>query len=249
MQKIGFYLICLSFLFLFADCGKDEESSTVTLLIRLSHYAGNEPLLLNNLKYTTGLGQNFSVEKLDYYLSNVKLRNRETGDFYFEVNSYHLVKASNNLNNWEIILKNVPKKKYSELEFSLGVDNGANHSTDRIGDLDPGNEMAWNWETGYKFLAINGRYKADADSGNYLFHVGEDVNFKTFNFKFQDILAGKYDVVKDGQIILYANVSRIFSGVHSVDLKVLNNVMATADGAGKIADNYGSGMFQLVGAN
>lgn len=249
MKKITQSLLFGLALILFSDCGKDEESKTVTLLLRLSHFAGNEPLVANQTRFSTALGQSFGVEKLDYYLSNVKLRNQETGDFYYEVNSYHLVKAMNNPNNWEIILNNVPKKKYSELEISIGVDNSANHSTDRIGDLDPGNAMAWDWTTGYKFLAMNGKYKADADSGNYVFHVGEDINYKTLKFNFQDILAGKFDVIKDGQIILYADVSKVFSGPHSIDLKVLNNVMSSSEGGGKIADNYGAGFFKLVGAN
>lgn len=249
MKKILNYFVMGGLLFGFSDCGKDEESSTVTLLLRLSHFAGNKPLVGNQLVLKDSANQTFSVEKFDYYLSNIKLRNRETGDFFFEVNSYHLVRALNNPNNLEIILRNVPKKKFSEIELSIGVDNGANHSTDQIGDLDPTNFMAWDWTTGYKFLAISGKYKVAPDSGNYVFHVGEDKNFKTLNFKFKDILSTNFDIVKDGQIIMYADVSALFQSPNPVNFPVFNTAMASSEGSNKIADNYASGFIKLVGAN
>lgn len=249
MKKLLDCLIFGSLLFGFADCGKEDESSSVTLLLRLEHFAGNKPMIANQLSFSDSAGQIFSVEKLDYYLSNIKLRNRETGDFYFEVNSYHLVRAMNNPKNWEIILRNVPKKKFSEIEISIGVDNGANHSTDKIGDLDPTNFMVWDWTTGYKFLSIQGKYKVASDSGNYVFHVGEDHNFKTMNYKFKDILSTNYDIVKDGQIILYADVSAIFQSPNPIQLTTFNSGMAASEISDKIAKNYEFGFLNLVGAN
>lgn len=247
-----FFLQCLLFsslLVLFSDCGKDEESSTATVLVRISHFAGGQPLVANQLIFKDSANQSFSVEKLDYYLSNIKLRNKETGDFYYEVNSYHLVRAMNNTSNWEIILKNVPKKRFSELELSIGVDNGANHSTDRIGDLDPSNFMAWAWTTGYKFLAINGKYKVPSDSGNYLYHVGEDANFRTLKFSFKDLLGTNFEIIKDGQIIIYADVASLFQSPNPINFKEFKYSMAITEGSDKIADNYASGFLRLVGAN
>jgi len=233
---------------LFSDCSpKDDEPDFVTFLLRITHKASGIPLEANK-EYTDSSGQKYSVNRLNYFISNVKLRNRETGEYYHEVNSYHLVNALKSPANTEIILKNIPRKKFSEMEISIGVDNSANHSTDQIGDLNPGNGMAWDWTTGYKFFEFEGNYTSGVKTGQFLFHVGEDVSYKTIAFSFKQLLSNNLDVVKDGQIILDADIAAVFGQPNPVRLDIFNNVMSASAGGDKIAGNYARGFFKLVGA-
>jgi hypothetical protein len=204
--------------------------------------------LVSGTRYTDTSGQSFTVTRLNYFVSNVKLRNKETGDYYHELDSYHLVHALSNPGNTEIILRNIPRKKFSEMELSIGVDNSSNHSTDRQGDLDPGNGMAWDWKTGYKFFELEGQFTSGATNGKYLFHVGEDVCYRTMTFSFKEVLSNNLDVVKDGQILLEAEVASVLGQPNPVDLTVTNDVMSAATGGLKISENYARAFFKLVGA-
>lgn len=235
--------------FLFSDCKPEEEVAPyATILLRLTHKAGNQALEFNQNKYTNALSQSYSVSKLNYFISNVKMRNAETGAFYFEVNSYHLVKATKNPSNTEIVLQSVPMKKFTELEFSIGVDNSANHSTDNIGDLDPANGMAWDWTMGYKFMELEGNFTTATKSGSYVFHMGEDVTYKTLKFNFKDVTGSVYDITKSGEILLDVDVNACFGNPNPVDFDTFYRTESAASGGTKIAENYASGMFRLTGA-
>lgn len=241
-------LLCLALLF--SDCKPDEKVNPyVTVLLRFTHKMGNQALEFNQKKYTNSLSQSYSVAKLNYFISNIKMRNKETGDRYYEVNSYHLVKADRNPANTEIVLQSVPMKKFKELEFSIGVDNSANHSTDNIGDLDPANGMAWDWTLGYKFMELEGDFSTDTASGAYVFHTGEDVIYKTLKFDFKNVTGSVYDITKSGQILLDVDVSACFAAPNPVDFNTFRMAMSAAGGGAKIAENYAAGMFKLTGAN
>lgn len=247
MMKIQQFAL-FGLLWLAADCKPEDTSpSFVNYLLRITHKAVGNPLVSNTL-FTDTSGQKFSVTRLNYYISNVKLRNQTTGEVYFEADSYHLVNALKNPANTEILLKGIPRTQFTQLEFSIGVDNAANHSTDKRGDLDPAKGMAWDWTTGYKFLEMEGQYETASQSGGYLFHVGEDESYRTLRFNFADVLAGPLNVEKDGQILLDAEIASVFRQPNPVDLGAFNNVMSVSSGATRIADNYAQGMFKLVGA-
>jgi hypothetical protein len=238
----------LALLWLAADCKPEDSSpSFVNYLLRITHKVGGVPLVSNSL-FTDTSGQKFSVTRLNYYISNVRLRNQTTGEVYFETDSYHLVNALKSPANTEILLKGIPRLKFTQLEFSIGVDNAANHSTDKRGDLDPAKGMAWDWTTGYKFLEMEGNYETSTKTGSYLFHVGEDASYRTLRFNFADVLAGPLNVEKDGQILLDADIAAVLGQPNPVDLNTFNNVMSVSAGATKIADNYAQGLFKLVGA-
>ncbi len=250
-----FFILILGIL-LFSDCKpEDKEPDFATILLRISHkgpglVSGEKPILAEDqFQFKDSLGQEFSVKTLNYYISNIKLMNKSQNVYYQQVQSYHLVNALVNPNNTEIILKNVPMKKFEEFEISIGVDSIANKGIDKTGALDPGKGMYWSWEDGYKFLEFEGRFKQEGLEKPFLFHIGGNENYKTLNFRFSNLLGTNYDIVKDGQIILEADVSAMFGSPNKVDLKIFNNVMSTAAGADKIAENYKTGFLKLVGAN
>ncbi len=144
------------------SCSDDEThqaTATATLRLQFTHLVKGEPLQLNTGRYTNAAGNLFSVSEFNYYISNVKLRNRETGDFYLEPESYHLIRSRSDNAGQQYFLEisDIPAQRFTEMEFSIGVDNAKNYSIDHIGDLDPfNNNMVWDWNTGYKFLLLEG---------------------------------------------------------------------------------------------
>jgi hypothetical protein len=249
----AFWLLLLLASFLFSDCKPDDEDSDfVTILLRIEHKVGNQALVRDQLNFSNGLNQKYLLSSADYYISNVKLvsfQKSTDAPLYQEVESYHLVNAFIKPSNTEIILKNVPKKKFDALVFSVGVDSVANSRTDQIGDLDPGNGgMAWDWTTGYKFFSLTGRWQDSLSQKPLVFHIGENVNYKTFQFSFYDLLGTAYDIEKSGAINLVCDLNEAFVSPENVNFKTTNTVHSQANGSKIIANNYADGLFKMVGA-
>ena len=85
---------CILMLALGTGCNRDGTggpSASVTL--RFAARVDGQPLHLGAQRYTdpTGSGE-FTVEDFKMYISNVMLRNLETGNAHVEKDSYHLVR-------------------------------------------------------------------------------------------------------------------------------------------------------------
>ena len=178
IPKICFLALPAALLFL-ASCDKDDPvQAGGTVSLQLTHIGGAVPLQLDSSAHTTAHGDTFTVSSLLYYLSNVKLRQQIT-DKYMERESYHLIDEQKPASR-SITLKDIPAGTYDKLVFGIGVDNNRNHSGQQTGDLDPALGMIWVWESGYKFLVLEGRSpQSRSASKAILFHLGEDAAYRT----------------------------------------------------------------------
>ncbi|PBQ34735.1 hypothetical protein CNR22_24150 [Sphingobacteriaceae bacterium] len=126
--------------------------------------------LLPDTKYTNASHDTFTVSKLTYYITNVKLT-RADGSVVNEQNSYHLIQHLENKTSF--VLTDIPEGTYTKIEFLIGVDSLTNVGTIRTGALDPANDMYWAWE-GYLFLKMEGVFNSGErpETGDYAIHVG-----------------------------------------------------------------------------
>ncbi len=196
MKKLTIILLSLITLSLtFSSCEKDEdikkddekiiieddEKTVTTGTVRLKIDNGFEGELFSTDKeYIIESGDTIQISMMRYYISNVYLT-KENGDTVKIPNSYYLIDTEGK----EIEIKDIPTATYTGLCFGLGVDKDANHDIARNdGDLDPSGAdgMIWNWNSGYKFIRIEGDYKGDTSSGGFKFHIGTDANYKTIHF-------------------------------------------------------------------
>ncbi|WP_020526395.1 MbnP family protein [Flexithrix dorotheae] len=246
MKKYTFGLIILTVL-LFNSCEKDnnEPSETGSLKLIISHLNDGAPLELETREYTNEMGNNYTISEFKFYLSNIKLRNKSNGKFYIEPESYHLVRRLPDTHQFELTIENVPLGEFNELEFAVGVDNSKNYSLDNVGDLDPSNNMAWDWNSGYKFLLLEGEFfPENEDKKGLVFHIGSDANYRKILLP-----TGTENInIKEAQtttIQLEVEVSEIFKDPTSIDFKENNVVMFDAI-SNKVADNYAKNMFSLI---
>ncbi|HMP95108.1 MAG TPA: hypothetical protein PKD90_19665 [Phnomibacter sp.] len=241
-------------------CKKDQtltydESKLSDLKIKFDHVAGNRSLQLNIATYNNAMGEAFTVSQLMYYVSNIKLTNKNGKVFTLpQDDSYFLVKehepASKTLN-----LK-VPEGEYTKLEFIIGVDSlrSTMDISKRTGVLDPaaltGNDkMYWNWNTGYIFWKMEGSSpQAPADpSGNrfYRFHIGLYGGYSTRTLNNLRTItldlsaAGTAQVItgKKPSIHLIHDVLKAVNGTTNVSFATHPTVMV-ADFSQHIANNY-----------
>ncbi len=242
-MSIKAYAYILFVLGVITSCKKSVDSPSNSLKITLDHQFDGQPFLLHE-NYQNELGQSFSVDQFKYYLSNIRLRNSTTGEYWIEPDSYHLVIVSQNDQSNTINLSGLPNTAFNELEFAIGVDNVSNHALDHLGALDPANEMAWNWNTGYKFLLLEGQWSDNQDNNSPLvFHIGLDRNYKSFTFNAinSNLKPLNFNNNTSEEITISVNLAEIFKNPYTIDFSTTNSI-TSGEEMSTIADNYSNNM-------
>lgn len=218
------------------------------VVFRLVHTMQKEPLELQTKTYENAAGNRFVLDRFKYYLSNLKLRNTRSGTFYLEPESYHLVSIENGKHIYEISINGVNPGTYNEVEFAIGVDNAKNTSTDRVGALDPANQMAWNWDTGYKFISVTGKLLSDDETApeGLVIHVGFDENYRIVRKTLSQLNLPDL-AVEEGKTTLVeisVEADHLFDQPNTIDF-TQNPVIMAGEPARQLADNY-QNMFTVI---
>lgn len=247
--SLSFAIIAIMVL---ASCRPDESRKPLPkygkILIKIENHIDGPPVELDTLVYENSAKNLYSVERMQYYISNIELLGGPCGNFTAE-NDYHLISHINdpNLGNPEYqdveILLDVPVGCYEEFKFGIGVDKARNEEGPYTGDLDFSWNMNWTWSGDYIFMKLEGRFINNKGiQDNYVFHIGSSDYYterSLFPTEPLDITEGETTT-----LVLYANLNRFFDGVHPIDLNVNNTSMSKGELAQSIAQNYAH-MFSL----
>ncbi len=175
------FLPLLAGVALLLSCKKDAKIETPPatpapadknpeVVFTVSAFANNRALKAGEW-YSNSLNDSFTVSKLNYYISNIKLKYAD-GTVFSEPESYHLNKHLQGITTFTI--NKVPEGSYTAIEFIIGVDSARNVSGAQTGALDETQGMFWDWNTGYVFFKLEGYSKTTANPipKDYSIHVG-----------------------------------------------------------------------------
>jgi hypothetical protein len=230
---------------LLVSCKKDEmaeEFGKITL--KFTHEVDGQDLVLADQEFTNAAGNKYRVEKLKYYISKITFT-RADGSGFTLPNGYYLIEQTNLEKREEIELTNIPAGNYSSISFAIGVDSARNFSTEMVGELNPNNDMAWNWVSGYKFLLMEGKFTTQTNATDALvLHIGGNRSYRTISINTlqNNLFVGSS---KNTQVELTADVNQIFDAQQIINLNETNAIIQPGEQADKIANNYASGMFRL----
>jgi hypothetical protein len=174
MFKLNFSVMVLAGLILLSSCKKDEpvEAKLNPILNIVFEPTVNSEALIPETKWYTNFSKDsFTVSKFNYYISNIQLK-RADGSAYSVPESYHLIQHVEGINT--ITLTNLPEGDFTGIDFLIGVDSLRNVSGSQSGDLDPAKNMFWDWNTGYIFYKLEGRFNTLSQpvQGDYAMHIG-----------------------------------------------------------------------------
>lgn len=240
------------------DPEKIKPGDKGNLILEFDNVAGESDFTLNSGIYTNAAGESFQTTKLQYYVSNIKLKDSE-GNVTTLPQSYHLVREDN-ANSQLITLKDLPAADYTEVTFMLGVDSLRNtmEVSQRTGDLDIGGigaDMYWSWNSGYIFFKMEGTSTAIlADSTNpdrhFYYHIGgyggyssQTINnIKTITLPFSGSKAMVRTKITP-QVHIEADILKVFTGAKTIKLADAPTIMFSAKSL-DIANNY-KDMFEV----
>lgn len=235
LSKSVFFLLLI---FVFACQDKEEE--TADLQMEFTHKAGVDIFKYENI-YENKAGNAFSLRLWRTYISKIELTKTD-GEVYAVPDSYHLIEPLEN-SKFNLDFSDIPSGNYQSIQFYIGVADEANLSDDVVGDLDPSNNMAWNWTVGYKFIRMDGEFEDKlGNRRGVVAHIGKPINLKSQLFTFEQPIA-----ISGSSNKLSFDVSLLeaFENPHTIDFEVLSDFQFN-DEADLIGENYANGYIRLV---
>ena len=221
-----------------------SEKGKGTLLIRFINSANGKPVVLNDSMYRNYFGEQYSIRKLKYYISQIALTtgNGKTNKW----DDCHLVDENAGETSIEIT---ADAGSYDMIGFLLGVDSARNCSGAQDGALDPMNGMFWTWNSGYIMFKLEGYSTAStADLQRIEHHIGGYKgadNVATFiNIHIKQPQTLVINSGKTTELVLEMNLDNYWHGNSDIRIAELPMCMVTGEPALKVAKNF-SGLFSV----
>ncbi|MGJ8644758.1 MAG: MbnP family protein [Luteolibacter sp.] len=145
------------------------------------HEIDGKPILIDSLRYENSSSEAFSITRLDWLATDFSLT-LENGDTLTIPDSTAFISTRGGTHS----LPDLPEEKITAISFHIGPDEKTNHSDPAQytanHPLNPNlNNLHWDWQGGYIFLAMEGHWRAPSAKlpGGYAYHFANDSNRTT----------------------------------------------------------------------
>jgi hypothetical protein len=192
----------------FQNGKKVREDAVGEVKLTFINKVKNYKIALHDSVYTNSFGENYTINKFKYYISNISFKGAAS---FVEKNGFHLIDES--VPESQSFLLSVPQGSYSSLNFLLGVDSLHNVSGAQTGELDPAKDMFWTWNSGYVMAKLEGNSPSSAlVNHKYEFHIGG--------------YSGKYNVLKNIELHFPENTTINVAAGHNIEIQIVADVDA-----------------------
>ena len=249
--------IYLIFIVAILSCSEDNDDkvSQANVTFNFSHNWDGTPVTsadFNIIKFTNANGEQLSISKLRYLISNISFK-KSTGEI-FVIDGYNLVDVTNNANLSFAPNTTIPFGAYSKVFFTFGFNNNDNYNGN-YADL---NSASWIVPEmlggGYHFMQLEGKFidNTAAETG-YAYHAIRAVdNSKTpqeFQDTFFEVNLGEVTIANNVAFNIEMNISEWFKNPNTWDLNVLNNTLMPNFNAQVMMFENGQNVFSLLSVN
>lgn len=216
------------------------------LTLNFVHHVDGEDFELETKTYTNAASNEYSVTRLQYYLSNFSLKGSKS-DFVPD-DSYHLISIINQptLGGYfekTTVSYDMPAGTYSQLVFHVGVDSERNSKGPYTGDLDFSWIMNWSWSGDYIFFKNEGIFDGTEGEDKYIYHLAGEENYKQIVLDLPESFELKKGENKE--LDVYVNINEFFENPNTIDLNIDKSTMSPGtELANALGANYAN-MFSL----
>ncbi len=215
--------------------------SQVDVYFRINHKLGAASFDPSHVA-SNNLGNNFTVERLDYYISEITLIH-DGGQQTPVTGHYILVKAKEQTNDY---LGSFNITNLEGVQFGIGVDPSVNHAD--ITTFPPNHplsfqspSMHWGWAAGYRFIAIEGKSGSGMNQSWQLHALG-DANYGYTTVNTSGTMDGNNLVValdadyEQGMNNITINGSLNYHGENGQAVTIMNNfkTLVFAEGSANV---------------
>ena len=254
MKKIALTSIFLiAFVF---SCAEDNDESltaaNTTVNFSFTHNWDNTVVTnadFNTIQYTNANGEEMSIEKLRYLISNVTFENANGNTII--IPGYNLVDVTNNSGLIYTPTTQIPEGEYTNVSFTFGFNNEDNYQN--YPDL---NTALWNVPEmlggGYHYMQLEGKFIDNTDTEvGYAYHTIRAVDIvsappdSAFQDTFFTVDLGPISVTNDTTIEVKMNIAEWFKNPNQWDLNLLPNMLMPNFNAQVMMYENGQNVFSL----
>lgn len=250
--KMSSSLILVSGLFiassLLFSCKKDNTEpiddstpTTVESYLRFKHKVDNQAIEYDTVKYVNDFGNNFSIETIRYFISNIAFV--KSNDDIVDITDVIYVDPRNEGYDQKKFKKAIPNGQYTAIQFTFGLDAIMNQT----GMFNNFPEAAMEWPVmmggGYHYMKLEGRYQDQASYNHFNFHTGPlDNNENYFQVELPmtlNVSNGAFDVT------LSMEIQNWFKNPNSFDLSTISQGMMGDQTKQELVKNNGIDIFSV----
>jgi hypothetical protein len=233
------------FLILFqTSCKKEKEAadlSKITLTITMQHDVNDNQLEFDNIIYTNAFGNNYSVSRLQYFISGFKLTKSDGTVISIEEAQYvdATIKATHTFSPEQ----KIPDGDYASISFVFGLDAEAN--TNGRFPNPPESNMEWppTLGGGYHYMKLEGKIEAGETTNNYQAHSGPTNGNQ--NFILVDLADATFSASgNDLTINVKMDINNWWENPHIIDLNTMTMMMGSQEKQQMLKENGGN-VFEL----
>jgi len=250
MKKI---ILLLAIAITVLSCKKEDDTpneTNATVVFNFTHNWDDTPVNSSDfgeIQYTNAHGEQLSIDKLRYLISNIALTNEDGETTIFE--GYNLVDLTSNSNLTYYPQIEIPAGTYT-VSFTFGFDN-ENNIDGVYNDL---NAASWNVPQmmggGYHFMQMEGSFINDNSvSTFYQYHTIKAVDNTGPELVFQDtfftVNLGEAIINNSSSIEVKMNIAEWYKNPNVWDLNVLNSSLMPNFDAQVMMSENGATVFSL----
>lgn len=241
---IAFGFIFFALFLLSCDKEQVEEIGESKLNMDVKFIFGEEAFNINQVYAYYPLDYDLKIENLKLYLAEMSLV--DVDDVRHPLSEILFVNAAETTNTFTFT---IPALQYKSIEYSIGVPSNLNGTDnpdfdaalyDPYHPLSLSNGMYWTWNTGYRFVLIDGRCNTNPDIDDEFetlvsIHTGKDYCYRSKSVPFElNAVNGAAD-----EFTLYVDVHGFFSTIDdTIDLAIDNQSHGTNEPlANRVSDN------------
>lgn len=234
------------------SCNNDDPTGTTSypVTIDFTHVVNGGQLMTNALNYTNAAGNMFSVEKLQYIISDIEFHKKDGGSTI--IDEYHFVDIVDSSSLTFDTGISLEEGVYDRLSFVFGLKEDKNISGIHT-DL---NALSWSWPEmlggGYHFMKLEGRYiDTMTNTASYTTHMGTAREITTVDTTFQvnyiqiDLSNIEININSETTIDIEMEVSKWYENPYTWDLNLLNTMIMPNFEAQRNLRNNGQNVFSI----
>ncbi|WP_406685542.1 hypothetical protein N1F78_07435 [Seonamhaeicola sp. MEBiC1930] len=253
MNKAASIILAVFFLL---SCSPDNENKAINFTFNFIHKWDGTLVTnadLNIIKFTNQIGNQLSIERLRYLISDITF-SKSNGDT-FVIEAYNLIDVTNNKNLSFSPSATIPTGKYSDVSFTFGFKNEKN--VDAVyQDL---NSVSFGVPAmlggGYHYMQMDGKFiNSSIEEQGYNYHViraadnpGANPTFPQDTFF--EVSLGSVIISEDITFNIEMNIAEWFKNPNIWDLNILNQALMPNSAAQIMMYENGKNVFSLESIN
>lgn len=251
MKKIA-YLFCLSILLFSCSDDNDDNKVQSSLTLNFTHNWDGTAITsadFNTIQYQNANGEQMSIERLRYLISNVTLSQAGSADIVFD--GYNLVNVGENSG-----LSYTPSTTIAPGTYNVSFTFGFNNTDNQSGIYTDLNAATWNVPDmiggGYHYMQLDGKFmnSSNVETG-YNFHAIRAVDNSSGTPVFpQDtfftVNLGSVVINNNTTIEVKANIAEWFKAPNTWDLNTLHTMLMPNHNAQIMMYQNGQDVFTMA---